>query len=517
MKPTKALLDQARKTIRRGGFETRPTIRASGVPSRISGLGLLLMLSLSMACAMGPNYKRPAIATPDAFRDTAPPATPESLADRSWWDLFPDPNLLPLIDEALASGYDARIAAARVEEYRARAGIARSQLFPQVDAVGEWQRGRQSDFVYPYGDKGVGEAYAAQATLYWELDIWGRLRRLNEAGRAQYLATEEARRGVMLSLVADVAGGYFELCELDQELDIAKNSTAAYQETYDLFNRRLEGGAASALMTSSAMGALGSSAAGIPRLEAEIQSKENALCLLLGRPPGPIVRSKLPSTADLPLDIPSGLPSALLERRPDVLQAEEDLVAFNANVGASKAAMFPTLSLTGLFGGVSPEVDTLFTRGKSWSVSPGLFQPLFHGGALWNQYQASKAQFEEARAAYEKAVTAAFAETSSALITHKKLVDVEAQQARSVVGYREAVRLANVRFLSGLSSYFEVLQNMQYLYPAELALSRVQLQRLTNYVNLYKALGGGWQNPGQARPSTEQTTNKTTGGMVPLK
>lgn len=477
----------------------------------------VLLCLLTVGCAMGPNYRRPPVQTPEAFRDAPPPTAPESLADRPWWDVFTDPNLHPLIDEALAGGYDARIAAARVEEYRARAGIARAPLFPEVDAAGAWQRGRQSEFVYPYGDKGVGEAYASQATLTWELDIWGRLRRLNEAGRAQYLATEEARRGVMLSLVSDVASGYFELCELDRELEIAKESTAAYQETYDLFNRRLEGGAASALMTSSAMGALGNSAAGIPRLEAEIHSKENALCLLLGRLPGPITRSKLPSTAELPLEIPSGLPSALLERRPDIRQAEETLVAFNANVGAAKASLFPTLSLTGLFGGVSPEVDTLFTSGKTWSVSPGLFQPLFHGGALWNQYQASKAQFEEAKAQYEKAVTSAFAETSSVLITHKKLVDVEFQQTRSVEGYREAVRLANIRFLSGLSSYFEVLQNMQYLYPSELVLARAQLARLTNYVVLYKSLGGGWQNPEQARPSVERTASQTTEGMVPQK
>jgi outer membrane protein, multidrug efflux system len=499
-----------------GGFETRPYHAASGVPSRVLGQGLLVMLSLSLACAMGPNYKRPAVEAPEAFRG-APQATPESLADRAWWDLFPDPNLQALIDEALASGYDARIAAARVEEYRARAGIARSPLFPQVDAAGAWQRSHESDYAYPPGDKGIGEIYAAQATLYWELDLWGRLRRLNEAGRAQYLATEEARRGVMLSLVAEVATGYFELCELDRELQIQKDTTAAYQETYDLFNRRLEGGAASALMTSSAMGALGATAAGIPRLESDIQSKENALSLLVGRMPGSIVRSKLPSTTELPLDIPAGLPSALLERRPDVRQAEEVLVAYNASIGANKAAMFPTLSLTGLFGGVSPEVDTLFSHGKTWSVSPGLLQPVFHGGALWNQYQASRAQFEEAKAAYEKAVTAALAETSSALVLHRKLVDVEAQQQRSVEAYREAVRLANIRFLSGLSSYFEVLQNMQYLYPQELTLSRAQLQRLTNYVGLYKALGGGWQNPGQARPSIEQTTQKTVAGMAPQK
>ena len=476
---------------------------------------LILLCSMAAGCAMGPNYKRPQVVTPEAFRGTTVPVSPESLADRPWWEIFTDQNLQVLIDEALANSYDARIAAARVEEYRARAGIARSPLFPQLDASGAWQRSRESDYSYPPGDKGVNEIYAAQATLSWEIDVWGRLRRLNEAGRAQYLASEEGRRAVMLSLVAQAAAGYYELCELDMELEVARHTTAAYQETFDLFTRKLEGGAASSLETSSAEGALGNVAANIPNLEGLIAEKENSLCLLVGRPPGAITRSKLPSAGDLPLEVPAGLPSSLLERRPDVRQAEELLVAFNANVGASKAAMFPALSLTGIFGGVSPEVDTLFSHGKNWSVSPGLFQPLFHGGALWNQYQASKYQYEEAKAQYEMAVTNAFAETSSALVKHHKLTEAEKQQSRSANAYREAVRLANVRYMAGLSSYFEVLQNMSYLYPAELAQARVQLQRLINFVNLYKALGGGWQAPLQIRQPNPEPAEKTKSGMVP--
>lgn len=468
-------------------------------PSTNRILACILACSLAAGCTMGPKYKRPAMEIPGAFRGMPSQESAGSIADRSWWEIFDDPNLQTLIDEGLRNGYDARVAAARVEEYRMRMGISRSQLFPQADAGGEWQRGRSSDYTYPPGEKPVSETYIAQGSFYWEIDLWGRLRKLNEAGRAQYLATEEARYGVMLSLVSDVASSYYELCELDLELEIAKNTAAAYQGIYDLFNMRLEGGTGTELQTSSAEGALGNVSANVPTLEAKIAGKENALCLLVGRMPGPITRSRFPSTEGIPSEIPAGLPSALLERRPDVRQAEQNLVAFNANIGASKAAMFPALTLTGMYGGISPEVQTLFTKGSTWNIAPGLFQPLFHGGALRNQYRASKAQFEQAKAQYEKAVTCAFAETSSALISHRKLIEAEREQARSVRAYREAVRIANVRYVSGLSSYYEVLTNMQYLYPAEMALAKVQLQRATNYVDLFKALGGGWKDPGQAR------------------
>lgn len=457
-------------------------------------------LASALGCAMGPNYKRPEVATPDQYRGVETPAADVSLADKPWWDLFQDENLKVLIDEALRNSPDAIVAAQRVEQYRAQAGISRSYLFPQLDAAGNWTRGRESSFAYPPGEKPVGESYQAAATLSWEIDLWGRLRRLNEAGRAQYLASEEARRGVMLSLVANVASGYYELCALDEYVDSARNTTQAFQTTFDLFNRKLKGGAASALQTSSAQGDLGNVAAQVPDLEVSIAQNENALCVLLGRPPGPIKRSALPSTDTLPLDIPAGLPSALLERRPDVLEAEQTLVAYNANVGAAKASMFPTLSLTGLLGGVSPEVNQLFSDGKRWSVSAGLFQPLFHGGALWFQYEAAKALYGQSLAQYERAVNNAFAEVSTNLVTNQKLAEAEKHQRSSVSAYREAVRLANERYNSGLSSYFEVLLMMERLYPAEQFLITYQYRRLANFIQLYKALGGGWQTPDQLQP-----------------
>jgi multidrug efflux system outer membrane protein len=464
---------------------------------------LVLLSGLALGCAMGPNYKRPKVAVPEAFRDAPTPAEAASLADRAWWELITDPNLQALIDEALKNSYDARIAAARVEEYRANAGIARSPLFPQVSGSGAWQRGRESTYTYPPGWKPVTEIYAAQFQLNWELDIWGRLRRLNEAGRAQYLASMEGRRAVLLSLVADVASSYYNLCLLDRNLEIAKGTAEAYKGVYDLFNAKLQGGAASALETSSAAGAMGTVAATVPTLEAQIEAQENMLCFLVGRPPGPIARSKLPSTADLPLDVPAGLPSALLERRPDVLAAEHALAAYNANVGAAKASMFPTLSLTGILGGVSPEVNQLFGSGGTWSVTPGLFQPLFFGGRLWFQYEAARAYYGEALARYEQTVTYAFAETASALVNNQKLAAAEKEQEQSVAAFKEAVDLSNKRYEAGLASYYEVLTALQNLYPAEKALAQIRYERLSNFVNLYKALGGGWQNPDQAKPAPE--------------
>ena len=462
---------------------------------------LLLALILSAGCAMGPNYKRPEVATPDQYRGVEKPAAEVSLADKPWWDLFQDENLKVLIDEALKNSPDAIVAAQRVEQYRAQAGIARAPLFPWIDADGAWnKRGKESAFVNPSSEPADKEYYTAQFSLSWEIDLWGRLRRLNEAGRAQYLASEEARRGVMLSLVSNVAIAYYQLCAMDQYLDIAKKTTGAFQTTFDLFDRKLKGGAASALQTSSAEGDLGNVAAQVPDLEAKIVQQENALCVLLGRPPGPITRSVLPSTDTLPLDVPAGLPSALLERRPDVLAAEQALVAYNANVGAAKASMFPTISLTGLLGGISPEVNQLFGDGKRWSISAGLFQPLFHGGALWFQYEAAKALYGQSLAQYDQAVNNAFAETSSGLVTNQKLAESEKHQRSSVAAYRDAVRLANERYNSGLSSYFEVLLMMERLYPAEQLLVDYQYRRLGNFILLYKALGGGWQTPDQLQP-----------------
>ena len=427
-------------------------------------------------------------------------------------------RLKHLVDEALRNNYDVRAAAWRVEEFRARAGIARSELFPQIGYQADWSRSRQSEFVVP-GSRPVN-LHDVNLGLSWEIDLWGRVRRLSEAALAQYLSTREARRGVLLSVVSEVAQAYFELRELDAQLEIARRTTETFQGTYDLFNRQLIGGVTSELVVSRAEAALGTAAAAIPNLERQIVAQENLLCFLVGRNPGPIPRGQSLTEQTLPpevpaglpstLLVPAGLPSTLLERRPDLRQAEQQLISANASVGAAMASFFPTISLTGSFGGVSPEVSDLFRAGKTWSVAAGLTGPIFQGLRLKNQYDVNVAQWEQAKIQYESAVTNAFGEVSTALVAHQKLAEVETQQARSVTAYREAVRLANIRYLAGLSSYVEVLDAQQQLFPAENALAQVRFSRLSNFVQLYKALGGGWniEDPGWVRPPLDSSAPK---------
>ena len=460
-----------------------------------------LLCLLLTGCAVGPNYKRPAITAPEATRGQTGPAEAASLADRAWWDVFPDETLRALIDEALRSGYDIRIAATRVEEARANAGIARSPFFPQIGYSAQFSRSRQSGAAFGIENIPPINLHDVNLGLSWEIDLWGRIRRSNEAALAQYLASEDARRGVMLSLVAEVATAYFQLRSLDAQLEIARRTTKAFQETLDLFNRRLEGGMASALETSSAEALLANVAAQVPLYENQIVAQENALSLLLGRNPGPIARGAALREQVVPPDVPAGLPSDLLQRRPDLRESEQQLVAANANVGVAMANFFPTISLTAALGGVSPEVSNLFTAGKTWSIAGGLTGPIFQGLRLKNQYDARVAQWERARLEYEQAVTSAFGEVSSALVANQKLSEAEEQQARTVSAYQAAVRLSNDRYLAGLAGYLDVLQAEQQLYPAEQNWAQLRFQRLANFVQLYKALGGGWNltDPAWAR------------------
>jgi outer membrane protein, multidrug efflux system len=450
-----------------------------------------LALGLLAGCAVGPDYRRPAVATPQRFRGEVSPAQAASLADRPWWEIVNDPTLASLIDEALRNNYDLRAAAWRVEEARADAGIARSTFLPQLQAGAGWSRSRPSAYA-----TGVAippaSLYDVNLGLSWELDLWGRIRRLDQQALAQYLGTEEARRGVMLSLVADVATSYFQLRQLDLELEIAKRTTTAFEQTRDLFDRRLAAGAASALETASAEASLATTAANVPNLERQIAAQENQLSLLLGRNPGDIPRGAALNDQLLPPEIPAGLPSDLLERRPDVREAEQALVAANANVGVTTANLFPTISLTGALGGVAPQVSELFGKGKTWSVGGGVLTPIVQGARLADQRRAAVAQWQQARLAYEKTVTNAFAEVSTALVAYGKLADVEKQQERAVSADREAVTLANQRYVAGLADYLEVLQAEQQLYPAENALVQTRFDRLATLVQLYKALGGGW-------------------------
>ena len=456
-------------------------------------LAALLSAAVLSGCAVGPNYKAPAVAVPDQYREVqGPPSPAASLADQAWWDVFGDPVLRGLIDEALAHNYDVRIAAWRVDEFRARAGIARSEFFPSINYGAESSRGRNSIYTPP-NNTSTFNSNQVNVNFGWELDVWGRIRRLNESAKALYLSSEDARRGVLLSLVSDVARTYFTLRELDAELEITKKTVASFQETYDLFKRKLDEGAASALETSYAEAALGQVAAQVPDIERRIEATENQLNFLLGQNPAPIARGDSIEAQPLPPDVPAGLPSELLQRRPDIRQAEQQLVASNALVGVAMANFFPRISLTGFFGAVGPELDNFFyPAGKTWSIAAGLLGPLFQGGRLRSEYDATVAQWEQTRAAYEQAVNGAFAETTSVLYARVKIQGTVSELSRTVDAYREMVRLSQLRYNSGLANYFEVLYAMQLLFPAEISRAKARLDLLNDYVDIYKALGGGW-------------------------
>jgi multidrug efflux system outer membrane protein len=364
--------------------------------------------------------------------------------------------------------------------------VARSQYFPQI-GYGTGISGQRAPLIpnHTYYDYNVN--------LSWELDLFGRLRRLNERQRAIFLATEEAQRGIWLSLVSDVAQAYFELRALDAQREISLQTAQSFQETLDLFNKKLEHGAASGLETSRAEGALANVLSQIPDLDRQITAKENQISLLLGRNPAPTTRGALLS-AQNDLDVvPAGLPSTLLERRPDIRQAEQQLIASNASVGVAKANFLPVLNLTGLLGGVSPQLSGLVSSGTQWSVAAGLVGPLFTGGQLKGQYRAAQARWDQARLFYLGLATQAFGEVSTALSAHQKLAESVKEQSRSVGAYRESVRLAKVRYTNGLSSYFEVIDAQLQLYPAEQFEVQYDLGRKVALVNLYRALGGGWK------------------------
>lgn len=454
----------------------------------------LAVAALLTGCAVGPDYTRPPVAEPPTFRGQAT-AEATSLADAPWWELFEDPVLKSLIQEALRNNYDVQIAAARVQEARANLGVSRSELFPSVDYSAAAARGKipLSAGGVPAGVTEENDFYAGALQASWELDIWGRIRRSNEAARATLLATEEARRGVWLTLVSDLAQAYFELLALEVQLEIARDSTTAYQRTYDLFLDRFEMGVASKLETARAGGALGAAQATIPQLESGITAKENQISILLGRVPGAVPLGKPMYDQPVVPRVPAGLPSALLERRPDLRQAEQQLVAANARIGVAKAEFFPKLSLTGLLGRGSLELSAL-TGGATtiWAIAGGLSGPLFNWGRTTGNYRVSIAQWEQTKFQYERVVLTALREVSDALTALGKLSDAETGQARSVNALGDAVEHATDRYRQGLASYYEVLEAQQQLYPAQTELAQIRRGRLIAYVRLYKALGGGW-------------------------
>jgi multidrug efflux system outer membrane protein len=444
-------------------------------------------------CAVGPNYKRPPINAPGTFRGENEIST-NSFADLPWWEVFHDDTLQNLIRTSLTNNYDLRIAVTRVEQARAVAAQARSQFFPQLNYTVNASRAQNAANNMPSPTGTLGDVFGAGATASWEIDLWGQIRRLNESARAQFLASEEARRDVMVSLIAQVAQDYFQLLALDSQLEIARQSTNSFGESLKLFNEQLRGGVASKLETSSAEALMDSAAATIPELEQQIALQENQLSVLLGENPGSITREESSFEKQTLPEVPAGLPSALLERRPDIREAEQELRSANAQVGVAVADFFPQLNLTGLFGEASPELSAFTSGGDvAWSIAAGLTGPLFHGGQLRAQYAQARAAREQFALQYQSAVLNAFQEISDALISREKLAGARMQQSRAVDAYKEAVKISMERYRLGNASYYEVLEEQQQLFPAENSLVQTQLNQLLAVVELYRALGGGWE------------------------
>jgi outer membrane protein, multidrug efflux system len=491
---------QTAGSFRAFAFRILSLSRISGFGFRISDWHLVCLLGLLLAggCAVGPNYKRPPTPTPQNFR-FATNQTATSFGDLPWWQAFRDPMLQDLIGTALTNNYDLKQAVARVEQARNQYLVVRSPLFPQVNYNGDIGRGRNAVFNTPTPQDGAVLS-SAQVNLnaFWEIDFWGRIRRLSESARAQYFATQDARRGVMVTLVSDVATAYFRLLDLDQELQILRASTNDYSRTYRIFSDRKTNGVASRLETDRAAAALATAAANIPTIEEQIATTENEINLLLGRSPGPVPRQSLTNLPPQAPEIPAGLPSDLLRRRPDVLASEQSLISANALIGASIADFFPRIGLTTFIGKVSPELSA-FTAGtaNAWNVGGNMVGPLFQGGRLVAEYRGAKARFDEARAAYYQSLLIAMRDVSNALIARQKQAEARFYDEQAAAALGESVHLATERYLNGKSSYLDVLLAQQDLYPAQRAQAQAQAGELIAIVQLYRALGGGWQPEGK--------------------
>jgi multidrug efflux system outer membrane protein len=446
-------------------------------------------------CTVGPNYERPQVPSPDQFRFVDGPAQAQALADAPWFEVFQDPELQGLIKEALAKNLDLQAALARVEEARARAGIAKSYYYPQVDAqVSAGLRGASSDD--PNRTESVTESANYGFQLSWEIDLFGRLRRQRESALALLLASEQNRRGVLVTLVGDAASTYFLLRELDLQLDIARRTLALNDETVTYFRNRLDGGVSNRLEVDRIVANRAQTAASIPDIERQRAYAENLLSFLLGRGPGPITRPALTLGEQLPPPVPPGLPTQLLERRPDVALAEQLLVAANADIGAAKSLFFPTLSLTGFLGGVNGDLTSYLGGGGAvWSLTPSLFQPIFNAGRLKQNVEVMQARFDAAVAEYRKSALNGYREVANALVTIQKLAEVREQQQIGVTALQDASELSRARYDAGLASYLEILTADQDLFTRQLLLAQTVGAELRARAELYRTLGGGWQTP----------------------
>lgn len=452
--------------------------------------GLLVLAG----CKVGPNFQKPDLTMPASFRHQGANASPASIANLPWWKVYNDSTLRRLIGTALDNNHDLRIAASRVEQARQAAAQTRSAYWPSVDLSGGISRGRNQAGGSPTFTNGAtGDDAALVLGAVWELDVWGRVRRLDEASRARYFASEEGRSAVVLSLVSDVAQAYFELLELDLELSIATRTADSFRQTTKIFDQRREGGVASKLETSRAEAALAQAAAAAPDIERRIAQTENRLSILLGGAPSGIKRSSVLSDNLVPANVPAGLPADLLERRPDLRASEQNLRAANAEIGVAMAEFYPKIGLTVAFGRVSPSLESFRSgRGNTWSLAANATGPIFEGGRLNAQLKQARARWEEASISHQQAVLQALGEVSNALVARQKLASVRVEQTRAVEALNSAVEVATQRYIAGKASYYEVIEAQQQRYPAETALAQTKLAQLLAVVQLYKALGGGW-------------------------
>jgi multidrug efflux system outer membrane protein len=457
-------------------------------------LALLVVLSLS-GCMMGPDYQRPDIDTPRSWRFEDKEA--KDVANTTWWEQFNDPVLNDLIQTALRENKDVKIAAARVEEFMGRYGVTRSTLYPQVFAGASAGRQRASELTGPITlEDSQGNPtfsnYEVFVNAAWEIDLWGKLRRATEAARANLLSTEEARRTVILTLVTSVASTYIDLRDLDKQLEIAQQTAKSREESYDLFQKRFQGGVISELELNQVKSEYEQALSTIPQFEKNISRVENFLSILLGRNPGAIQRGKTIDALNSPA-VPAGLPSDILMNRPDIRQAEQNLIAANANIGVAKALYFPTISLTGFFGWASKDLSDLFDGpAKTWGWAVPATVPIFTGGALAGQVKAAEAIQQQALIGYEQSIQTAFREVDDALISQKKSREQIAAQGRQVEALRNYARIARLRYDNGYTSYIEVLDAERSLFDAELAYAQTQGVLFLSLVNLYKSMGGGW-------------------------
>jgi outer membrane protein, multidrug efflux system len=458
---------------------------------RLLVLAFALLLS---GCLVGPDYLRPVVEVPAAFRYEDRDA--RETANTAWWKQFQDPVLDALIAEALANNRNIKIAAANLEKAAAVLVQTRSPLWPQIGYSGSAVRERSSEAgAVPWPDRVVNpySAYQTLASASWEIDLWGRIRRLSEAAQANLLATEEAGRGVMLSLVASVATYYIQLLSLDEQLLIAQRTLATYAETVKLFELRFRYGQVSLMNVEQARSQYETAAAGIPQIESQIAQTENALSTLLGRNPGPIRRGRKIQQLALP-PVPAGLPSDLLAQRPDIRQAEQSLIAANAQIGAARALYFPTISLTGAYGYASRDLSDLFQgSARLWNFAGSIAGPIFTGGAISGQIKQAEAARNAALFSYELTIQSAFADAESTLVSRSKLVEQVQAQERLVRANSEYARLARLQYEGGYSPYSTVLQAEQQLFPSELNYAQYRGALLNSLVNIYKAMGGGWQ------------------------